>query len=131
MRQTNPTPLGSILTTTPLRATHTDGMPASPSVALVLQQWEGREFVRSGLIVLSRATGTMWDIPSHSYMWSITVPDKSISSGVYYIDISGGVGLTLPPVGRYHAFPLRCLSTTAVGTGRRTAKSAFPNTTKK
>ena len=66
-----------------------------------------------------------------SYSWTVT-PSPTATNTAYgfyvYADI---VDPSYGPYARRDAFPLRCLSTTAVGTGRKTAKSAFPNTTKK
>ena len=88
-------------------------MMASPSVALVLQQW-----VRSGYLRLAdeTQTGVFRDANDYGWYWSTGSIEKSTSTSTYNLgfdadDVSPASG----PVYRRNGDPLRCLSTTAVG----------------
>ena len=86
-----------------------------PSVALVLQQWEGAVFVRSGLTQLLKVAGrnVFRYANADGYFWAASSSTTATAYSLYFvastITPSSGTGA------RFYGFSLRCLSTTAVG----------------
>ena len=82
--------------------------------------------LRSGLIKTLKESGLhgLRYLGNYGYVWSISAIDIVTSTLAYYLTLGVGTlnsfdGLNSRRLG----YPLRCLSTTAVGDGRRIAKA--------
>ena len=89
----------------------------TPSVALVLQQREEQEFVRSGLVYIYKVAErqTFREADENGWAWTASpVADSKERSRSLYFTLNV-IASSYGPITRFHALPLRCLSTTAVG----------------